>query len=576
MISGFTGSAGTAVVTEDKALLWTDGRYFLQASKELSEDWTLMKAGLPETPTVSSWLGSNIGKGCRVGIDPMLHSISDGSSLFAALRAKDVELVLLDKPNPVDVVWGEDQPAAPCEPMRVQPVELAGKSAEDKIAEMREAMAKKEAGVLVVSALDEIAWLFNVRGSDIDCNPVAMAYAIITPTDVRVYVDSAKLDKSPGVREHLQRVATVKGYLDVFADLEGLVRDEGVKGKVWMDPAIANLALFRAAGGALGDKDAISKAFVQDMSPVQLPKALKTKEEIEGMRQAHIRDGVALMKWFAWLEASLKAGEEGHTEYTVSQKLAWFRSQQEKFVSLSFDSIAGSGPNGAVIHYHPMEATAAPVTLDRMLLVDSGGQYEDGTTDVTRTVHFGEPSEFEKRAFTRVLQGHIMLGSAVFPHGTKGSFLDSFARQALWKDGLDYRHGTGHGVGAFLNVHEGPCSISPRENRYKGGLKPGMILSNEPGYYHEGEFGIRIESLVVVEERDTPHRFGEKPFCGFETITVIPIQSSLCDPALMSDEEIAWLNNYNAWCVKIAEPLLADDEVALEWMRRQAAPLSRD
>lgn len=414
----------------------------------------------------------------------------------------------------------------------------------------------------------------------------------MTSTDATLYIEATKL--STEVTQYLTasedgpRVKIVP-YIGMLHSLGELAAKPGER--VWIDPASSSFAVAAAVP---------AHARLFQRSPVSVPKAIKNEAEIEGMKAAHVRDGVALAKFFAWLHAAVgeaakqaketlaSAGGDpadvyaatssalGLTEYTIGEKLAAFRAEQAGFVSLSFDTIAGSGPNGAVIHYRAEELTARPVSAQELLLLDSGGQYEDGTTDVTRCFHFGTPTEDETRAYTRVLQAHIAMDTAIFPEGTPGSAIDALVRAPLWADGYNFMHGTGHGVGAALNVHEGPQGISSRPNKYKGGLKLGMIVTDEPGYYEDNSFGIRIENVCVIRQAETRRGFGDKPYCCFEYITAAPIATNLVQPDLLLPHEIAWLDSYNAWVLRTLSPHLQDDAATLEWLRAACAPLQAD
>lgn len=581
-LTGFTGSAGTAVVTPSEALLWTDGRYHLQASTQLSDEWTLMKAGLADTPTIDKWLSDNVeATAGAVGIDPHLFTIADARRMRTALDPKSVRLSVVT-PNLVDEVWGTEagQPDPPSGPVAVHDeAKYAGRSFKSKLEDVRAELAKRRAAALCVTALDEVAWLFNIRGSDIAFNPVVIAYGVVTRDEALLFVDDAKV--TPAVRDHLGDAVQIMPYAAVTEWLAAYSQSDKAGGRhIWMDPQSCSVAFYCAVEAAAGDENAagktVAKRVLSEASPVALAKALKNPVELEGMRQAHLRDAVAVVNFLSWLEAEVRKGGEAAaalTEYTVSERLAAFRAEQDSFVGLSFETIAGCGANGAIIHYKPEEATAATVDADHVFLCDSGGQYLDGTTDITRTVHMGEPTAHERACFTRVLQGHIAIATAVFPEGTTGHSIDSFARAALWKAGLDFMHGTGHGVGAYLNVHEGPQGIGLRPRPYTGGFREGMTMTDEPGYYEEGAFGIRIESVLVVSKAETEHQFGGRQFLGFTNITLVPIQTKMVDAALLSDDELRWLNDYNAMCLEQVAPLVTGD--ALAYLTRECAALTR-
>ncbi|KAL7748540.1 hypothetical protein RI367_005950 [Sorochytrium milnesiophthora] len=562
-ISGFTGSAGLAVVTIDQAALWTDGRYFLQASQQLDSNWTLMKAGLPDTPTKEAWLSKVLAAKSRVGIDPTLFSISAAKVLREALEKDGHELVALPN-NLVDQVWGADRPAVPKNPLTVLDVKYSGKKYEDKISELRAELAKKKSVVgVVLSALDQIAWLFNLRGSDVQYNPVFISYAYVSHKEAILYIDDKKITDQ--VQQHLGTTVTRKPYEVVFDDLSRITSALAEDEKIMVD-AGSNLAII----GAIG-KDRVLE---EQRNPVVLAKALKNPVEVEGFRQSHIRDAAAVVKYFAWLENELVNNKRTDLdEVDVADKLESFRAEQKDFVGLSFDTISGSGSNGAIIHYKPEKGSCSKVTLDHLYLCDSGGQYLDGTTDITRTVHFGTPTEREKECFTRVLQGHIGLDRAVFPKGTTGYALDILARAPLWSVGLDFRHGTGHGVGHYLNVHEGPQSISFRLSSNDVPLQAGMTVTNEPGYYEDGKFGIRIENVLVVRDANTPDNFGDRGYLGFEPVTVVPMQKKLIKTDLLTSVERDWINSYHKLCWEKVSPLLKSDTLAYEYLKREVAPL---
>ncbi|CAM9782148.1 unnamed protein product, partial [Chrysoparadoxa australica] len=533
-LSNFSGSAGTAVVTHDKALLWTDGRYFLQAEAELGPEWSLMKAGMPDTPKMSDWLTDHIKPGSAVSLDPFVHSATFANDLQDALDKKGLKLTPIEhsgESNPVDAIWSGGRPSPPSAALRLHPIKFAGKPASEKIADLREAMAKESADGFVVGMLDEVGYLMNVRGADIECNPVTVAYAFVTADRAVLFVDMAKVPDL--VAENLKgegiEVQPYEAALEAVADLAKQGK------KIWVDPARVNSAF----QNVVPKENRISTA-----SPVNAAKAIKNAAELEGMRNAHIRDGAAMAEFFCWLEGHIRGGGS-ISEVELDEHLLSYRSKKEGFLDVSFPTIAGAGPNGAIIHYRAERETCGVLDSTKMLLLDSGAQYLDGTTDVTRTMHFGEATQHQREAFTRVLQGNIGIDTAVFPEGTPGVLLDAFARKSLWAAGLDYAHGTGHGVGAALNVHEGPHSISPRPGNWTP-LKPGMIVSNEPGYYEAGGFGIRIENLLEVSATGVRNEELGRDFYRFEPLTLIPIQKDLLVLELMHDEEIEWLNAYHA------------------------------
>jgi Xaa-Pro aminopeptidase len=595
-ITGFTGSAGTAVVTPTEALLWTDGRYFLQAAEQLGPDWTLMRAGTPGCPDIEDWLVSSLPEGGTVGIDADCHTIESAEKLAHALSASGKKLVPLLK-NPIDDVWGSDRPSAPLDPIRVHALQWAGRTAADKIAELKGDMSNAGAGALLVTGLDEVAWLLNLRGSDVMCNPVFISYAMITADKAVVYVDEGKVTAEVGA--HLKEAGvTVAPYGQLRKDVIK-VAEGGAK--IWMDPtkvsySLKTLAVVAATSGknngngngarkrgrstaspdpppaaAAAAAAAARSVMLERPTPVSVAKAIKNEGELEGLKEAHLRDGVALVKFLSWLDKTIAEGAV-LTEVDIDRELTARRAAQQGFVEPSFPTIAGAGSNGAVIHYRAQEGTCRSVDASTMLLLDSGGQYDCGTTDITRTMHFGEPTAHQKAAYTAVLQGHIMLDSAIWPEGTPGCAIDAFARLPLWKLGLNYRHGTGHGVGAALNVHEGPQSISSRFWNTQPLLKH-MVCSNEPGYYEDNAFGVRIENLFIVVEAPTEFRFGGQSYYTCDPITVCPIQKKLIDVGMLSREEKEWVNVYHVKVLEALEPRLAGCEEELAWLRTACAPL---
>jgi Xaa-Pro aminopeptidase len=550
-ISGFNGSAGTAIVTKDKAYLFTDGRYFLQAEQQLDKNWTLMKQGLPDVPTWQESITKNVTPPAHLGIDPELLSASEAKS-FAGIDITYCE-------NLVDLVWGSARPPRPQKPIFTLDVKYAGADHTTKLARVRQELEKQKARALVVAMLDEVAWLFNLRGADIEFNPVFFAYAVVTADTAILFVNPEQV--SPEVRTQLGQEVQLRPYDACIPYLKELGSDLQAGQKV-----------------LIGDKtsvavaDAIGLSYINiARSPIADLKTIKNASEIEGFRACHIRDGAALVRYFAWLEEQLNQGVK-LSESQGADQLEKFRSELSLFKGLSFTTISSTGPNAAIIHYSPDPNDCAIIQKDQIYLCDSGGQYLDGTTDVTRTLHFGTPTDAQRRAFTRVLQGHIAIDTAVFPNGTTGYIIDTWARRYLWKDGLDYRHGTGHGVGHFLNVHEGPQGIGTRIAYNSTPLKPGMTVSNEPGYYADGEYGIRIENVVVVREAQTPNNFGDKGFLGFEHVTMVPMGRNLIDVSLLSVDEREWVDAYHKEIRKVS-PLLESDARARTWLERECAPL---
>ena len=554
-LTGFQGSAGSAVVLPEEAAIFVDGRYTLQVRSQVDgKDWSYQS--VPET-SAAEWLKEHAQRGGRIGYDPWLHSRDWVKKATEALAARGAELVAVEQ-NPIDKVWS-DRPEASKAHLIVQPDEYAGRSSADKRHEIADWLEKQGADAAVLSALDSIAWAFNVRGADVARTPVALAFALVRSDGTAdLYVDPEKV--SAEVRQHLGNGVRLHDR-DAF---EGALTE--LSGKtVAVDPERAVAAIFEAL-----DKAGARIVAVRD--PTILPKAIKNPVEIAGQKAAQERDGAAISRFLRWVEEEAPKGEID--ELTASDRLEALRRENPEIRDLSFDTISGAGPNGAIVHYKSSEKTNRKLETGTLYLVDSGGQYVDGTTDITRTVAIGEPTAEMCDRFTRVLKGHIAVATSIFPKGTRGSQLDSFARRPLWEAGLDYAHGTGHGVGSFLSVHEGPQRISPVGSAQSGGdepLKAGMILSNEPGYYKTGEYGIRIENLVLVVEK--PIEGAEKETLGFETLTFAPIERRLVDVSMLSDSELQWLNDYHAEVLARIGPRLEGEDRA--WLERQCAPLSR-
>ncbi|PVZ99532.1 hypothetical protein BB558_004423 [Smittium angustum] len=559
-ISGFSGSAGTAIVTNSAAYLFTDGRYHAQASIELDENWTLMRVGVPDVPTVPKFLAELPG-GSTVGIDPSLLSVNEADNYTKILEEKGSKIVGV-KDNLVDAVW-ENKPSMPKESIFYLDIKFSGKSWIDKVSQVRKEAEKLGASGVLVAALDQIAWLFNLRGNDIMYNPLFFSYSLITKDKVSLFVDSSKLTKE--ALESLNGVEILP-YNAIFSALES----ESASLAESKSKLITDSSVSWALINTLGEQNCLKK-----MSPITHLKAIKNETELNGTRQCHIRDGVAMAKWYGWLEHELifNGGHLKLSECDVADKLESLRREQENCVGLSFDTISSVGPNGAIIHYSPSRGSDLKLDINQIYLVDSGGQYYDGTTDVTRTWHFGTPTAWERECFTRVLKGHIGLDSIVFPEGTNGYALDTMARASLWNAGLDYRHGTGHGIGSFLNVHEGPHGISFRPGSLDNPLKAGMLVTNEPGYYEEGKFGIRIENTCEVVYHKTPNNFGGMKFLKLEPVTLCPIQTKLIVVSLLTHEEVEWVNNYHKRVWDTLSPLLEKGSPAYNWLDRNTSPI---
>ncbi|MGX5712080.1 aminopeptidase P family protein [Sphingopyxis terrae subsp. ummariensis] len=554
-LTGFGGSAGTAAVLPAKAAVFVDGRYTVQVRDQV--DGALYDyVGVPQS-SVAEWLGANVSAGQKIGYDPWLHGIDWARGLAAALTAKGASLIAVDS-NPIDAVW-DDQPAPSAAPIAVYDTEQAGQSAADKRGVIADWLKAQGLDTTVMTALDSIAWTFNIRGEDVSHTPVGLAFALLhDDATADLFVAPEKI--TDAVRAHLGnsvRIHDRTAFEPALAALAGK--------RVAVDPDRAVAAIFTALEGA-GAKIA------RHRDPAVLPKAIKNSAELAGTRAAHVRDGVAVARFLKWMEEVAPQG--GLDELGAAAKLRAFRDESGVLKDLSFDTISAAGPNGALPHYKVDETTNRAIETGTLYLVDSGGQYADGTTDITRTIAIGEPSAEMRRRFTQVLKGHIALATARFPKGTRGSQLDILARQYLWADGVDYAHGTGHGVGAYLAVHEGPQRIAKPAGGQAGTEEPlhaGMILSNEPGYYKAGHFGIRIENLVVVE----PVRIegAEEDMLGFETITFAPIARNLIVGAMLSPAEADWLDAYHAEVVeKLSPGMVAADR---EWLAAACAPIDR-
>ncbi|KAL2412749.1 putative Xaa-Pro aminopeptidase P [Exophiala dermatitidis] len=571
-ISGFTGSAGTAVITLEKAALATDGRYFNQASKQLDSNWLLLKQGMEDVPTWQEWTTEQAEGGKTVGVDPTVITASDARKLKETLKKKSQATLVGVSENLVDKIWA-NRPPRPAEKVIVLSEKYAGKSFKDKLEDLRKDLKKKKAAGMVVSMLDEVAWLFNLRGSDIPYNPVFFSYASVTPKSATLYVDSAKIGQE--VKDYLHGLVDIKPYDSLFSDLAQIAEmaaseyETDATSKSHAPKLLLSNKSSWALSLGLGGEDKVEES----RSPIADAKAIKNATELEGMRQCHIRDGAALIEYFAWLENELINNNAWIDEVEAADKLEEIRSKGEHFVGLSFDTISATGPNAAVIHYSPERGNCAVIDSKAVYLCDSGAQYLDGTTDTTRTLHFGEPTEMERKAYTLVLKGVIGLDRAVFPKGTTGFAIDAFARQHLWREGLDYRHGTGHGVGSFLNVHEGPIGIGTRAAYSEVSLSIGNVVSDEPGYYEDGNFGIRIENVIMAREAQTNHKFGDKPWIGFEHVTMVPMCRKLIDPSLLDPEEKDWLNVYHKEVWNKTSRFFTNDERTTKWLKRETAPV---
>lgn len=549
-ISGFDGSAGTAVVTLRSAALWTDSRYFLSATKQLEgTEFRLMKLRMPGTPTIAQWIGAELRAfgGNSVGVDGMVNALDDTESLIADLR-REGGITVRTNLDVLNNIW-TDRPAIPTNKVTVHPMTYAGETAKSKLARVRQALRELHADGMLVSALDDVAWTLNLRGTDVHCNPVFVAYLLIDSDHATLYCDKEKL--SADVTSYLndQGVATAQ-YADVRKGLK-----DYFEYNILLDPKETSYTLAKLVN---------TKEVVRQASPIPAMKAVKNDTEIAGFRHAMLKDGIAMVKFLRWLKPAVEAG--GQTEMSVSQKLTDLRAEQPLFRDISFDTIAGYAEHGAIVHYEATPNTDAALLPRGFLLLDSGAQYEDGTTDITRTIPLGPLTNEERRVYTLVLKGHIQLELCKFPRGASGTQLDILARSAMWREGMNYMHGTGHGVGSYLNVHEGPHQI--RMEYVPAPLKAGMTVTDEPGLYLAGRFGARIENTLLI----TPYKeteFGQ--FLQFESLTLCPIDTAPIVREMMLAEEVAWLNDYHQQVRDTLSPHLDEGERA--WLREATEAL---
>lgn len=545
-ISGFTGSAGTAVITDETGGLWTDSRYFLQAASQLEDTGIMLfKDRLPETPSIAEWLGSVLSPGDKVGIDGWVNTTTEAENLQKQLQAYGLQLVSTE--DPFQRIW-KGRPSLPLNPPFILPLSYAGKNCTEKIAEIREQILLNHADAILLSALDEIAWTLNLRGSDVHCNPVFVSYLFITDTTTTLYILPEKI--TPEIKQYLNdNQIEVKPYQAIEADLHHYT-GKGIQ----LTPG-TNYALYQAAS---------HNQIIRHESPVLYMKAIKNETEIQGFHHAMIKDGIAMVKFLFWLKNTVKNSQE--TELSIDRKLYNLRAEQKDFKGISFDTIAGYQAHGAIVHYEATEETNATLHPEGLLLLDSGAQYLDGTTDITRTIVLGPVTKEQKTDFTLVLKGFIELSMAEFPHGTCGTQLDVLARQFMWKFGINYGHGTGHGVGHFLNVHEGPHQF--RMNHMPALLLPGMTVTNEPGIYKAGKHGVRTENtMLIVKSKET--EFGA--FYKFEPLTLCPIDKEAILPEMLSYEEKQWLNNYHSLVYDRLNASLNTDEQA--WLKEATSPI---
>lgn len=549
-ISGFTGSAGTAVVTKNSAGVWTDSRYFIQAADELKDTGLdLFKMGQSGTPDMTSWIIEQVGNGSTVGIDGLVYAASDAKTLKEKLEKHNIGLNTSFDPF---TKIRSNRPEIPKNKVFTLPIEITGETVKSKLDRINAELKKVGADGIIIATLDTIAWTFNLRGNDVDYNPVAVAYAYVSEKETVLFIDPDKISDEVAYSYKEQGIK-VNDYDEIFEYVGLLTKGH----KICVTGNKINWKLLNSISTTC--------QIVDIPSPVDLMKSIKNETELNGFRNAMIKDGVALVKFFMWLEEAVNKDEV--TEVTVEEKLLEFRSQQDLFVGESFGTIAGYKSNGAIIHYHAIPETCLEVKPEGFLLIDSGGQYKDGTTDITRTVAVGELTKQMKSDYTNVLKGHIAIATTIYPEGTRGSQLDAFARKALWDNCITYWHGTGHGIGHFLNVHEGPQNIRLEENPTI--LQLGMVTSNEPGVYRANQYGIRIENLVVTHEYQKTEDFGT--FYDFETITLCPIDTKPILKKLLTKKEIKWFNKYHKMVYKKLKNHLSKEEKA--WLKNKTAPI---
>ena len=563
-ISGFNGSAGTAVVTLTSAALWTDSRYFLAAEEQLKgTEFQLMKLKVEGTPTIPAWLGKEI-MGSRhpkedwseVAIDGRCSSVSEVRDLIADLRQEN-GITLRTNFDPLKLIW-KDRPAIPENPVEIYPLEYAGESTRDKISRIREALREQHADGMLMAALDDIAWTLNLRGTDVHCNPVFVSYLLIASKSVTLYINKVKL--SPEVLAYLKAEdIKVEDYEQVENGLKAYFEYN-----ILLDPNEVNYRLYEVVKNKGKQDNRPKTEIVETESPVKRMKTVKNATEIAGFRSAMLKDGIAMVKFLRWLKPAVEAG--GQTEISVDKMLTALRAEQPLFRGISFDTIAGYQAHGAIVHYEATPETDVALKPESFLLLDSGAQYLDGTTDITRTIALGPLTEEQKRVYTLVLKGHIQVELCKFPSGASGTQLDILAREAMWREGLNYLHGTGHGVGSYLNVHEGPHQL--RMEWKPAPLVEGMTVTDEPGIYLAGKFGVRIENtLLITPYKDT--EFGK--FLQFESLTLCPIDKSPIIKEMLLDEEVEWLNGYHQRVFDMLSPYLSEDEA--EWLREACAPI---
>ena len=559
-ISGFNGSAGTAVVTLHAAALWTDSRYFLAAGEQLKgTEFQLMKLKIEGTPTIAQWIGKECGPGAEVGVDGMVNSANSVKELIADLR-KQGGITLRTNFDPLRQIWA-NRPPIPQNPVEIYPMEYAGESCRDKIARIRKALREKHADGMLMAALDDIAWTLNLRGTDVHCNPVFVSYLLISSKSVTLYINKEKL--TPEVTAYLKKEGI--GVEDYDQVKDGL--KQYFEYNILLDSDEVNYALYEVVKNKGRMNDLQKTEIVEDESPIKRMKTIKNETEIAGFRSAMLKDGIAMTKFLYWLSGYIGKPEISQlTEISIDQKLTSLRAEQSLYRDISFDTIAGYGAHAAIVHYEATPETDIPLQPKGLLLLDSGAQYLDGTTDITRTIALGPLTEEEKKVYTLVLKGHIQIELCKFPSGASGTQIDILARQAMWREGLNYLHGTGHGVGTYLNVHEGPHQF--RMEWKPAPLVAGMTITDEPGIYLSGRCGARTENtLLIVPYMET--EFGK--FLQFESLTLCPIDKTPIILDMMTSEEITWLNAYHQRVFDTLSPHLSSDESA--WLLEACAPL---
>ncbi|MFY9362919.1 MAG: aminopeptidase P family protein [Dysgonamonadaceae bacterium] len=549
-ITGFTGSAGTAVITMKQAGVWTDSRYFLQAAQQLEgTGFDLFKMGMPETPDMIDWIVEQVGNGGKVGIDGMVYATSEAKALKNKLESKGIELETHF--DPFEEGW-KDRPEIPKNKIFTLPKEITGESTKNKIKRIVEEIEKAGAEGIVIATLDAVAWTFNIRGNDVEYNPVAVAYGYVSKNESVLFIDPDKL--TPPIASELQSQGVkTANYNHIFDYIEELPE----KTTICVTESKINYTLYQHLS---------ARCKVIDLpSPIDLMKSMKNETELNGFRRAMVKDGIALTRFYMWLEKTVPTGTV--TEMTIAEKLREFRSQQEQYMGESFGTIAGYAAHGAIVHYSATPESNSIIEPRGLLLIDSGAQFMHGTTDITRTVALGEIAPQMKSDYTKVLKGHIALATAIYPEGTRGSQLDILAHKPLWDDCETYWHGTGHGIGHFLNVHEGPQNIRTEENPTP--LKQGMVTSNEPGIYRTDQYGIRIENLVVTQEYKKTEDFGT--FYHFETLTLCPIDTKPIETDMLTEKEKLWLNNYHRMVYDKLQHHLNEEEKA--WLKEKTKAL---